>query len=1038
MPALGSPSTWRTKPYTYQGYLYVDRPEILFQARVNQASFTFPLAQVTFDTVTTGAYTDVVGGLTVLFGSSAGADDLGRQRVRKAATSTILYFGESSIGDHDGEVVLIDNAYITVLNDRRIWTIPPRIDSSNVIYKDYDKPYTEGGRNYGSRPGPLAVGGCSKVGLVDPVSGVATFEFDSTDSIAITASATLSRTWDVGDGTITVGTASSTAITATFPAGRRYVTLTITDSNGDTHVRYILTVALDPDDATWYPLTDFEIVEHRLARDGASMTFVVHESIPATTFYDGVQVLYFEIENYGGTEGSLAGPSGDEAIKFVGWLDQEREEPTASELGIENGTELRCISTIERMRRINLLPQLVDSDSSPGDWTEMANLTTGRFLFYLLKWHSTVLDVADLILPDLDATITGWATTASNLLDQVAEVATERAKVFTCDQRGVLRVLDNPLLQDSGDRTSTVIISLTDADLISATVERDRSPRTYWLDIEGITTGSTADPLFAIAPGTAPGQAADRASFIRQLVANQTEINARGGHEYARINSPWLPLVLELVNAGDAGIEPALMEWVQVTLLSTSNERARSLSSERCLPMEVTFRHSNDESRLKECEISLFIETEGFPATTVIHPTSTMPEYPPFNFEFPPLPIFEWPGGIDSLNLHKGIGNIAGVNDDGYIYTTSDWSTPEAAGGPTWTRVAMGLTGTIQDFVVDPFSPLYFSGGSAVNGWVVTSSHIYYIEDMFSATPTVNDQHTFATALPSEAWRTITASFGNFFSGQAWVMAASYYRGTAGHTGMWAIYSQDGGSTWSSEVQISAYYNPTAGIGAGTPIYLSPKTGGRAYVNAFTSTADPAATDGFVSTDWGATWSQITNPDIQPGDNPIGCNHVPWPDNASEQLVYYGWHGSAPIRRKTKRVQGTTIVDISPNDGTRDYGPFRRQFGIRTYDSDRRFVVLVGYGNDVDSVENHDYFGVWVSSDYGDTWTNIVTPVIKTTSGKIMEAAFAGDTEQVLYLWGEDGSIYYSQDFGATIEDKRGNLLTDYPSIGEFIGIAGG
>lgn len=45
--------------------------------------------------------------------------------------------------------------------------------------------------------------------------------------------------WDVKDGTITVGTAASERITATFPPGFRWVDLTVTDSNGATHTKHI-------------------------------------------------------------------------------------------------------------------------------------------------------------------------------------------------------------------------------------------------------------------------------------------------------------------------------------------------------------------------------------------------------------------------------------------------------------------------------------------------------------------------------------------------------------------------------------------------------------------------------------------------------------------------------------------------------------------------------------------------------------------------------------------------------------------------------
>ena len=46
-------------------------------------------------------------------------------------------------------------------------------------------------------------------------------------------------TWDVDDGSITVGSSTSESITATFPEGFRWVTLTVTDTNGEDGIHYI-------------------------------------------------------------------------------------------------------------------------------------------------------------------------------------------------------------------------------------------------------------------------------------------------------------------------------------------------------------------------------------------------------------------------------------------------------------------------------------------------------------------------------------------------------------------------------------------------------------------------------------------------------------------------------------------------------------------------------------------------------------------------------------------------------------------------------
>lgn len=133
MPALSAPdrAIWISSPYTYEACLYFDKPETIFAARVNAGLFALPIVEFAFDGVSVGAYTDVKPNMTFLLGSTLGGDDLGRGRVRLAPSSTIFYPGESSYNDHDGEIAPVDNAYLTVLNEFRIWVIHPRYEQTS-------------------------------------------------------------------------------------------------------------------------------------------------------------------------------------------------------------------------------------------------------------------------------------------------------------------------------------------------------------------------------------------------------------------------------------------------------------------------------------------------------------------------------------------------------------------------------------------------------------------------------------------------------------------------------------------------------------------------------------------------------------------------------------------------------------------------------------------------------------------------------------------------------------------------------------------
>ena len=325
--------------------------------------------------------------------------------------------------------------------------------------------------------------------------------------------------------------------------------------------------------------------------------------------------------------------------------------------------------------------------------------------------------------------------------------------------------------------------------------------------------------------------------------------------------------------------------------------------------------------------------------------------------------------------------------------------------------------------------------------YIATSTNVYKVADLFNASPTVTSLYTFTYAPATDGGRAIAASFGRFFataSDNPWIVVLSYYADAAGHTGTWALYSQDAGATWASEVQITAHYSDVQFRRPG--VYASPKTAGLVYAAAFTSTAAGAPSDGYYSTDYGATWSAIANPNIAPDEGMPLCVHVPWPDNAGEKVVYYGSFfvsaGADHYRLQRTGADGATNTDISPSDGSRSYGPSPGLFGVRSYDSDRRYVALAGRGNDVGDF-SVAYHGAWVSADYGDTWTNIVSPVLQSALGP-EQIAFAENDPNVLYVWGTVGYIGYSQNFGGTVDDRRGNIIATLTTTGQFIGIAGG
>jgi hypothetical protein len=1033
MPALASPATWRTHPYSVQSYLFLDKPVAVFAARVNMAaaSIVYPLTAITFDTVTTGAYTNIKEGQTITLGSAAGDDDYGRTVVR-SSTDAVISIGWTSRGTHDGELDVVDNAYITVWDDHRVWAKVPRILDDGTHYKWGTLVYTDG-----NPPLPVCVigRGMGTGGFVTGTPAVLTVSLTAANSYATATGATISSyLWAVGDGTITVGSTSTAAITATFPAGRRWISCTVTDSNTNTHARWYLVAACTTTGAT-APIYNFEIEQRTLRAEGQTLSLKIHEAIAESTYPDGCAAILWERENYGGTVGGLAGPTGAEHVKFTGWHQSHQEEGEAKPYGIETGTTLEFLDVAGRLATLPGFSQVVERDASPATWLQMADADIDLYLHYLLQWHSTALDVADFTWSGLGSTypFAALMSDGGSLYDQVDGRAQAIAHRLTCDSSGRLWVKPDPMLLDSGSRTATIIVDIDETDWTSYRYQWTRPPRTHWVWGGGVLTSSTdADTatigaVFCVAPGQAPGQGLSSTRKGSQLVASQTELNAREGHRYAaRMNAPMGMITWRLAHGGDAGIEPAHMEWVRNTI-SAANAAKRGLTwtDAKFLPVEVRYRYDHkDGTRVQE--VSAEKEVVGLPAPTYIPPTTdyTTPTYTAPSLYYP-KPSYTYTDPA-RFRLLANMSKMAGFDSAGYHYKTTSFDNPSTSGGPNWVQTSLGLAGTPYQFVVDAFSYLT----SSIDGWLFCSNGIYKVTDIHGA-PSATLQYTWPITFTQYDNLNADASFA--VSGWALCTVSDANGGTN------CAYTTDGGTNW-NWVQITSY-NETNNSYNHTPFcYVSSNTNGFAIASAFTSTAScTAVPSAFETNDYGATWAAYDGPITFELKHGLGdAIEVPFNDNAGETVAFYGYRnitdcGGGKQTIKTYRSEGGTRYDITPIVGGLYYKPFGR-WRIKTAPTNRHKVLLCAYGEKPDATA-YGYRAVFTSDDDGDTWSTIVAPVSGINT--YTYGAISGDDADMIYLWGGQGRVGVSFDFGATIDDRRGNI-SGMSGMGEMIGLCGG
>lgn len=777
-------------------------PTTIFAARVNQETFSNDAAQVAFDGVTTGAYTDIMPEMMILFGTTAGADDLGRARVRKAATSSVLYFGWASRALGEGEVYLIDDAYITVLDLYKPWTKNPRITPAGVSYTDYDRSFG----TYGDLP-PVILLECGPATQqpLDSETNKATFSFDASNSYVTDAHASAISTWAwtlPGGASLTGGATDSDTVTFTLPESAAWCSVVATDDNGTSATRRILCIAGEPSGT----LSQFDQIELIRRPEGQTLRARISESIPESTYPNGCMVVMWKRQTADGVATTPSGLTGHEHVCFVGWHYQDDTEGRADENGFLDDTVIDCRDVGGWLQVLPGYPIIIERRNTPGTWTEMYHLHMDRYYMRLLAEYCNVLLFTDFSWSGLGETyypIPALRSEGTTLYEQIDTRAQAIAHKLTCDQWGRLAIKPDPqLLDDEGGtatpitRTATVQKAVTEAVWSDIQLSALPFPRVNWsrenaIVAEALNVSQIAriKTVFCTAPGNAPGQGVSSSTSGEQLVTDQDEINARAGHRYAaRHNNPLPSIEVTLATPDDFAIQPAYMEWITFTNSATSTgQRGRTYSATRFLPIEVTINH---EAELGSQTVVIRAEKEvvGYPAKTYIPPKddSNPPE--------PDLPPEDWePIDIDILNLREGLQKIFLIHENGEVSITSDYQTPSTAGGPSYTVVDLSLDGTALDAAGDPYSPRFLGTGGGVNCWIITTTKIYYVEDICDAdsSRTVNLQHTFAS---ETAYRT----FGGERGIQNWMIVSSYYESG----GTKACYTTDG-SSW-TEVTVTA------------------------------------------------------------------------------------------------------------------------------------------------------------------------------------------------------------------------------------------
>lgn len=733
--------------YAADQYLCLGANTTVFAARVAQATFGDSFAQVTFDTVTTGAYSDVEIGMTVLISHTndrRAAFFVGR--IRLAPTSAILYLNETS-------AAVADNDYIFVLNDYRLFGKLGR-ESGAIYYKDYANTFTP--------PGPLIYNLQSAyAGVVSGSPAGYTVSFAAL-ALAVTSGASISSyayTIPSG-GTVTAGAANTANVTVRFDAraAEYWVKLIVTDSGGRTSTRHIPVWAIPADLSTTVAL-GFEGASIERDSDSGQLASV-KAFTGVDTILDNTLACILSVERYNNAATFIVSN-----IEFVGRIRTGQYSTRAdfiySRLS-EGAYDIEGIGA--QLARLSAPSIYMRSKTSPAVWDEIKDLTLWRAMWYLL-FHSTFHELHSLTFDETGSTYLYPAiqTQGGNLFDAISDLAQSITAGMEFATSGECKIARNANYQTTAERNAlATVANFTEDDWLDFNLTHEEIETIGAVGGDGGSFNTTSGKVLALlgnAPKVAQGNADGTSGLSRQiLTANltkagaQSELATRLGHHYAYANP------VDTLNVtfpdGYHWLIPSQSQWYTFTIAASENTGGRVYTTaERWFCQNVSFEH-NHSTGGRSVTATFRKESVGTPGkayeppasnegTVVIPPIPPLPPFPaigtPPDIYLPPNPdpedvpppiVFDVPTNGNSVVERTALGGWA----------STDWLLTNA---PTRNEVTPSeLNGTVHGGTFGFGTEFYLLESDGTDSWVWYTEDIFASAPVWTSSPAISGEYT--------------------------------------------------------------------------------------------------------------------------------------------------------------------------------------------------------------------------------------------------------------------------------------------------------
>lgn len=575
----------RTKPQGTHLYLSIFEPQIVFQAKINDSGIVRGARTITYDTVSFGSFSDILANSTMWIGTTAGAQDIGKIRIR-SATSTVITVSENS------NIEWADNLFLTVFKYIELWPIFTRIitdpaDDENVIfYKDYDIPYS----NQNSILGTYVNAGPHRAANLDPASGVVQLYWSSTGSYNLLGSS-LSYYWDFEGGSPSTSNAAVPGFVSYNTPGHYVTSLTISGSNGcaDTTYRYVsIYNESNP------PIQKWQMGDLSGSRDegGYSVSFKVFEDIPIQEH--AIVVLYGD-SWYGSNAVDLGGnfPNSGK-IFFVGYVD--RDSISYDYEHSEVSFDAHSISSL--MKEASGFSVSVESVASPTKWYQLLDMDGRRALYHYLRWHTTALQMADFQFVGDDYKIQFFDSDRESMFDALDNyMRNTLIGQVVSDRQGKVWIETEARAYSNPTGSFPSVMDITNRDWMNTpTIEEQLSESVSFMEYGGIAYSGVASGTFAAliasAPGNAPGFHGAIESHQGQALDSQSQLNALVGNLFANKNARFPSIEMDMAeNVSNLDIAP--QETVNINIAREDTVRGLALNG-LYIPSSMTWKYTSN------------------------------------------------------------------------------------------------------------------------------------------------------------------------------------------------------------------------------------------------------------------------------------------------------------------------------------------------------------------------------------------------------------------------------------------------------------